>query len=202
MKRLFTCLIMIILIILLSAITGCSVDKDHSTRGNEPMDLHNKELSDIEDKIKTSSFSSTLPTSYNISVNISLKQEEMDRIIYEVTVDEAKQMMKDVTLSAHLDPDMALKLKTSNVFFTNIFDIDTYPDRFLLKPGGEIKGVQLFRGFILDPQALDQSFVDLYETVYVKVSWKSSDHTLHTEYFKIKGTSNEEITEYIQEKAN
>lgn len=87
-----------------------------------------EETEDLQNRVSEGSVFLTKPSdNYNIFARVTLKKEETDKIIYEITVDQPKVMMKNVSISAMLNQDMNVKLKTDNVFFTNILDIDSIP---------------------------------------------------------------------------
>lgn len=92
---------------------------------------------------------------------------------------------------------MNSKLVTDDVFFTNLNGDDkTLSD---LIPGGEIKGATAFRGFIIDKNALDKDFLNIFTKVYVHVSWENSDKEHENKFLLIHAEPTHELMEYLNE---
>gem|GEM_PF-4106696 len=160
-----------------------------------------QDLSDLETRIKQPAsfrqFDNSLPFRLNAEVLYHTDKTNTERIVYKITLDQPTTVMKEVTFSASLDPRMFPRLDTSGLFFSNLWD---YPNLKTLLPdgSGETKGLVLSRGFVLDPERIDSTFVRDFRTCFLKVAWKTPDGTTRTEYVQVTASPTPELMAYIE----
>ncbi|MFD0589420.1 hypothetical protein ACFQZE_15645 [Paenibacillus sp. GCM10027627] len=180
MKKIMT---LIIILFAMGSQLGC--------QSNGP--TYRSERSDILEAIGSKNFSQKPPTDFTVTATIELsKEENADMIVYEVTVDQPKKTMNNVILSFSLDPKMLPKLNTSHVFQSTILN----EEPVLLAPNSELEGSVFTRSFALDPKLIDQHMINIYKTVYIKVSYTENGERI-SEFIKLDAVPTIEIENYL-----
>ncbi|WP_310549728.1 hypothetical protein [Paenibacillus glufosinatiresistens] len=187
--------------LILLLISGCSTTPSNDTKTGEKFTaLRQSELTILQDQMHhADSFSSAQSIDdYQIRAEIGLDQENNDlRIVYNVIVDHPKVAMDDVVVSFLLEDKMNVKLITNDVFFTNLNgDVKTLSD---LSPDGELKGTTAFRAFIIDPKAIDQEFLNLYQRIYVHIVWNNSEGVKESQFIAVTGETSKELVDFLTE---
>lgn len=184
-------LIAVTLLVLLIQLTGCDRHNGRYTEELNALSEHMKE---------NQGFSKTISNDrYKLTATVDLSQEQdADRLVYEIFIRKPRTPMKDILMSFSLDPDMSKRLKTSDVFQSNAFN--DKPVNF--NPGEDMNGISLFRGFILDKELLDKHTLNIFRTLYVKITYSDPDGDKRTDYVKMQAEPSDAVRRYLVNGAN
>ncbi|WP_155985859.1 hypothetical protein [Paenibacillus gorillae] len=182
-----------IILLLVTFQLGCQNNKSNSNILTSEI-TYNSEEKDLIEAINKNDFNKIEPSNYKLTNSIKLlNDEDADRIEYETFIQEPRIPMNNVIMSFYLEPTMLQKLNTSNVFQTN-----THNDEKLnIIPNGEVQGASLARAFILDPNKIDQNSINIYKTMYIKISYDSDNKRIE-DYYKVSATPSDELDNYLK----
>ncbi len=183
--------IAVTLLVLLIQLTGCD---RHNGRYTEELNALSEHMQENQ------GFSETISNDrYKLTATVDLSQEQdADRLVYEIFIRKPRTPMKDILMSFSLDPDMSKRLKTSDVFQSNA--LNDKPVNF--NPGEDMNGISLFRGFILDKELLDKHTLNIFRTLYVKITYSDPDGDKRTDYVKMQAEPSDAVRRYLVNGAN
>ncbi|OME79502.1 hypothetical protein BK120_21170 [Paenibacillus sp. FSL A5-0031] len=201
MKRFLA--IFTLLFLTVSLLSGCLIqnkkdnDATNSTNKSEAI-TYTSEQKDLLNAISNNSFSKELPKEYTLSASIDLlKENDADRIQYEIFIEKTIIKMENLIMSFYLEPEMIDKLNTSSVYQSN-----TLNDMAIgIAPTGDALGATLGRAFILDKNKIDLETKDIYKTIYTKISYGDKDNRVEN-YIKLNATASVEIQNYLNKYLN
>ncbi|MNN30188.1 hypothetical protein D3C81_1438290 [compost metagenome] len=131
---------------------------------------------------------------YELTATINLSQEnDADRLVYEIFIRKPQEAMEDIVMSFSLDPGMLTRLNTSDVFQSNA--LNDKPTDFL--PDEGTNGISLYRGFVLDKQLLDKQTLNIYKTMYIKITYSNSEGQRLTDYVKMQAEPSDAAKKYL-----
>ncbi|WP_458124467.1 hypothetical protein [Paenibacillus sp. Z3-2] len=162
---------------------------DDYTFNSERRDLNQRVRKDPE------SFQGHPPDEYTLTATVDVSHESgVDRISYEILVNEARVPMSNVIQSFTLDPDMMNRIDAAELINSNVSN--TYEAS--LEPDTEPLGLSLGRSYILKPEVeIDSNFIQSYAGMYIKISYGPSDQRKE-EYFYIQAEPSPRTTEYMK----
>ncbi|MNB95304.1 hypothetical protein D3C81_632770 [compost metagenome] len=171
-------------------LSGCA--GSFRTSGNARQ--YKAEQLDVADKIRQgNAFAAALPKEYELTASVSLsRDEDADRIVYEIFVRDPKVRMEDLKMSFSLNPQMTSRLKTSDVFTSNALNGE--PISYI--PGSSTNGISLYRGFVLDRSLINGSMLSIFREMYVKISYSNSDSQV-TDYIRLNAVPSTDLLTYL-----
>lgn len=191
-------LIALPMLLILASCNGTNFEKKEAidyenTNGSEDT-IDNEITSDLSSKT-LDEFQSSSSVPFKINLQISLNEKDKNnnkKIKFEIIVQEPKQKMKDVTITALLNESMYKYVSASHLWFSNVESVnDPSVPRpyFILSPNPTDKdtmGVVVSRTFILLDKEFDSNdetnlLEDIFKTK-IKVSWEDDQSTPHTSY--------------------
>ncbi|WP_339158950.1 hypothetical protein MKX50_07135 [Paenibacillus sp. FSL W8-0186] len=173
--------------------TKSEIRTDEYTKISEKEDLEKKISQDknVFKKIQSSK-------KYNISATVTFNHEEDDdRFIYEIVMDNYTEELKNVIQSFTLEPSMIDYLLTGDLTTTNALN-DTETN---LKPNKEPFGLSLFRGYVINKETINKQITDFYRNMYIKISYGEEENRTE-EYWCIEATPSKEIIDYFNSLEN
>ncbi|GAA0133395.1 hypothetical protein YSY43_02350 [Paenibacillus sp. YSY-4.3] len=177
----------------ISNITKNEIRTDGYTKISEKEDLE-KKISQNKNVFKKNQSS----TKYNISATVTFNHEEdADRFIYEIVMDNYTEELKNVIQSFTLEPSMIDYLLTGDLTTTNALN-DTETN---LKPNKEPFGLSLFRGYVINEETINKQIADIYQNMFIKISYGEEDDRTE-EYWHVEATPSQEIIEYFSSLGN
>jgi len=172
----------------MSNITKGKIRTDEYTKISEKENLEKKISQDknVFKKIQSGE-------KYNITATVTFNHEEdADRFIYEIVMDDYTEELKNVIQSFTLEPNMIGFLLTGDLTTTNALN----DNETNLKPNKEPFGLSLFRGYVINKDTINKQITDFYRNMYIKISYGEEDNRTE-EYWCIEATPSKEIIDYF-----
>ncbi|MGC5774598.1 hypothetical protein [Paenibacillus pabuli] len=157
----------------------------------------NTERSDLTKRLlkNPASFQERLPDDYSLTATVRVNHEsDTDRIIYEISVKEARVPMVNVIQSFTLDPSLINSINATELLNSNAGNTH----EITLGPGKEPLGLSLFRDYVLKPKAeIHSNIINTYQDMYIKISYGTYDQRTE-DYVHVKAEPTPETIEYIK----
>ncbi|WFR64016.1 hypothetical protein P9222_07345 [Paenibacillus amylolyticus] len=150
---------------------------DKYTYNSERRDLKGRVTKELE------SFQEHSPEEYNLTATVDVSHVSgVDRISYEILVNEVRVPMVNVIQSFTLDPEMMNRIDAGELFHSNVSN--TY--EVSLEPDKEPLGLGLGRSYTLKPKVeIDSNIIQRYTDMYIKISYGPHDQRTE-DYFLIQ----------------
>ncbi|NMI04118.1 hypothetical protein HF638_09010 [Paenibacillus sp. SZ31] len=157
----------------------------------------NSERRDLNERVtkKPESFQKNTPDEYTLTATVDVSHESgVDRISYEILVNEARVPMVNVIQSFTLDPDMMNQIDAGELFHSNVSNTH----EISLGLDKEPLGLSLSRSYVLKPKAESAShFIQSYANMYIKISYGPNDQRTE-DYFHIQAEPSPRTIEYMK----
>jgi hypothetical protein len=188
-------------LLLISICLGaCSFGTNKGPRG-EPKRTDNYTLNterrDLTQRLlkNPNSFQERLPDDYGLTATVKVNHEsDLDRIIYEISVKEARVPMVNVIQSFTLDPSLMNSINATELLNSNAGNTH----ETALGPGKEPLGLSLLRDYILKPKAeIHSNITNTYRDMYIKISYGPYDQRTE-DYIHVRAEPSPETIEYMK----
>ncbi len=157
----------------------------------------NTERRDLTQRLlkNSASFQERLPDDYSLTATVRVHHEsDTDRIIYEISVKEARVPMVNVIQSFTLDPSLINGINATELLNSNVGNTH----EITLGPGKEPLGLSLFRDYVLKPKAeIHSNIINTYQDMYIKISYGPYDQRTE-DYVHVKAEPTPETIEYMK----
>lgn len=162
---------------------------DDHTFNSERRDLNQRVTKNPE------SFQEHLPDEYTLTATVDVSHASgVERITYEIMLNEIRVPMVNVIQSFTLHPNMMNRIDAAELINSNVSN--TYEAS--LEPDTEPLGVSLGRSYILKPKVeIDSNFIQSYADMYIKISYGPNDQRKE-EYFYIRAEPSPRTIEYMK----
>ncbi|WP_440114041.1 hypothetical protein [Paenibacillus sp. QZ-Y1] len=162
---------------------------DEYTLNSERRDLNQRVTKNPE------SFQEHLPDDYTLTATVDVSHESgVDRISYEILVNEARLPMVNVIQSFTLDPNMMERINAAELIHSNASN--TYETS--LSPEKEPLGLSLGRSYVLKPKAeIDSYITQSYTDMYIKISYGPNDQRTE-DYVHVQAKPSPRTIEYMK----
>ncbi|WP_340399760.1 hypothetical protein [Paenibacillus sp. FSL H8-0079] len=188
------------LFVLAMCLGACSLGANQGPAG-EPKRTDdytfNSERRDLNERVnkRPESFQKNTPDEYTLTATLDVSHESgVDRISYEIMLNEVRVPMSNVIQSFTLDPDMMNQIDAAELINSNVSN--TYEAS--LEPDKEPFGLSLGRNYILKPRVeIDSHFVQSYVDMYIKISYGPNDQRTE-DYFYIQAEPSPRTIEYMK----
>ncbi|WP_342571307.1 hypothetical protein MKY85_28095 [Paenibacillus sp. FSL R5-0749] len=192
-------LVMYLLVIAL-CLGACSLGTNQGP-GGEPIRTdkytYNSERRDLNERVmkRPESFQGHSPDKYNLTATVDVSHVSgVDRIFYEILVNEVRVPMVNVIQSFTLDPEMMNRMDVGELFHSNVSN--TY--EVSLEPDKEPLGLGLGRSYTLKPKAeIDSNIIQGYADMYIKISYGPNNQRTE-DYFYIQAEPSPRTIEYMK----
>lgn len=187
--------VFLILIMFFSLLTsGCQ-----SAQNNATLEQYRREGWDLDKFITTASSELSQPkTDYQLSAEIQLQKAEngINELSYQLVMQYNKNILRDVTLSFSLQPDMADKL---GIYSMNAVVASSIPN--VHNSGTTVieatDSMSIRKPFGLAVATVDNHFLAIYKLLYVKVTY-SIQNEQKIDYYKLEATPSTELNSYLK----
>ncbi|APO42814.1 hypothetical protein BS614_01080 [Paenibacillus xylanexedens] len=157
----------------------------------------NSERRDLNEWVtkRAESFQKDTPDDYTLTATVDVSHESgVDRISYEILVNEARVPMDNVLQSFTLDPNMINRIDAGELFHSNVSNTH----EISLESDKEPLGLSLSRSYVLKPKAeIDSNIIQRYADMYIKISYGPNDQRTE-DYFYIHADPSPRTIEYMK----
>ncbi|WP_127548834.1 hypothetical protein [Paenibacillus amylolyticus] len=162
---------------------------DEYTLNSERRDLNERVTKNLE------SFQTNSPDDYNLTATVDVSHESgVDRITYEILVNEARVPMVNVIQTFTLDPNMINRIDAGEIFHSNVSNTH----EISLESDKEPLGLSLSRSYVLKPKAeIDSNILQRYADMYIKISYGPNDQRTE-DYFHIHAEPSPRTIEHMK----
>ncbi|PKQ92217.1 hypothetical protein CXK86_05915 [Paenibacillus sp. BGI2013] len=169
--------------------TGEPKRTDEYTLNSERRDLNERVTKNLE------SFQTNSPDDYNLTATVDVSHASgVDRITYEILVNEARVPMVNVIQSFTLDPNMINRIDAGELFHSNVSNTH----EISLESDKEPLGLSLSRSYVLKPKAeIDSNILQHYADMYIKISYGPNDQRTE-DYFHVQAEPSPRTIEYMK----
>ncbi|WP_336762759.1 hypothetical protein [Paenibacillus sp. USHLN196] len=197
--HLFFSLVMYLFVIAM-CLGACSLGPNQGPAG-EPKRTDdytfNSERRDLNQRVTKNpkSFQEHLPDEYTLTATVDVSHESgVDRITYEIMLNEIRVPMSNVIQSFTLHPNMMNRIDAAELIHSNVSN--TYEAS--LEPNKEPLGLSLSRSYMLKPKVeINSNFVQSYVDMYIKISYGPNDQRKE-EYVYIQAEPSPRTIEYMK----
>ncbi|WP_152682959.1 hypothetical protein [Paenibacillus sp. VT-400] len=135
------------------------------------------------------------PDDYNLTATVDVSHESgVDRITYEILVNEARVPMVNVIQTFTLDPNMINRIDAGEILHSNVSNTH----EISLGPDKEPLGLSLSRSYVLKPKAeIDSNILQRYADMYIKISYGPNDQRTE-DYFHVQAEPSPRTIEYMK----
>ncbi|RAW15922.1 hypothetical protein DC345_10470 [Paenibacillus taichungensis] len=186
------------LLVMAVCLGACSLGTNKGPRG-EPKRTDdftlNTEKRDLTERLQKNPDSFQERDDYSLTATVRVSpQSDLDRIIYEISVKEARVPMVNVIQSFTLDPSLMNSINAIELFNSNVGNTH----ETTMGPGKEPLGLSLLRDYILKPKAeIHSNIINTYQDMYVKISYGPYDQRTE-DYIHVKAEPSPETVEYMK----
>lgn len=157
----------------------------------------NSERRDLNKRVtkRPESFQKDTPDDYTLTATVDVSHESgVDRISYEILVNEARVPMVNIIQSFTLDPNMINRIDAGELFHSNVSNTH----EISLEYDKEPLGLSLSRSYALKPKAeIDSNILQRYADMYIKISYGPNDQRTE-DYFYIQAHPSLRTIEYMK----
>ncbi|MDT9720214.1 hypothetical protein QVE09_14955 [Paenibacillus sp. ClWae2A] len=188
------------LLVIALCLGACGLGTNQGPRG-EPKRTdkytYNSERRDLNERVtkRPESFQGHSPDKYSLTATVDVSHVSgVDRISYEILVNEVQVPMVNVIQSFTLRPEMMNRIDAGELFHSNVSN--TY--EISLEPDKEPLGLSLGRNYILKSKVeIDSNIFQRYADMYIKISYGPNDQRTE-DYFYIKAEPSPRTIEYMK----
>lgn len=188
------------LFVLAMCLGACSLGANQGPAG-EPKRTDdytfNSERRDLNERVnkRPESFQKNTPDEYTLTATVDVSHESgVDRISYEIMLNEVRVPMVNVIQSFTIDPDMMNRIDAGELFHSNVSNTH----ELSLGPDKEPLGLSLSRSYVLKPKAeIDSNILQRYADMYIKISYGPNDQRTE-DYFHIQAEPSLRTIEYMK----
>lgn len=157
----------------------------------------NSERRDLNERVtkRPESFQKDTPDDYTLTATVDVSHESgVDRISYEILVNEARVPMVNIIQSFTLDPNMINRIDAGELFHSNVSNTH----EISLESDKEPLGLSLSRSYVLKLKAeIDSNILQRYADMYIKISYGPNDQRTE-DYFYIQAHPSLRTIEYMK----
>lgn len=158
---------------------------------------YNSERRDLNERVtkRPESFQGHSPDKYSLTATVDVSHVSgVDRISYEILVNEVQVPMVNVIQSFTLRPEMMNRIDAGELFHSNVSN--TY--EISLEPDKEPLGLSLGRNYILKSKVeIDSNIIQRYSDMYIKISYGPNDQRTE-DYFHVQAEPSPRTIEYMK----
>ncbi|MCW3794051.1 hypothetical protein OM416_20865 [Paenibacillus sp. LS1] len=192
--------LVVYLFVIAMCLGACSLGANQGPAG-EPKRTdeytQNSERRDLNERVtkRPESFRKNTPDEYTLTATVDVSHESgVDRISYDILVNEARVPMVNVIQSFTLDPIMMNRIDAGELFHSNVSN--TY--EISLEPDKEPLGLSLGRNYILKSKVeIDSNGIKRFADMYIKISYGPNDQRTE-DYFHVQAEPSLRTIEYMK----